>query len=574
MRSSIFMPGQIAQHMAGLCPLIGVNGSGMRGRKACWLSLPNCRITSRTIGRNLGSRLMREAKHSRGRWRKIGPRIVCTRELNQLLNESRSLTTANIFQKFGKSSVLKPTHSRPVIGTAYVPARGDLESKIAVIWQNFLGIEKIGVQDNFFDLGGNSLVGLQVTAEIKKGLSLKISPVALYEAPTVRALANYLDPGAVHENAAPSKTLARVRNRLLGSTGDDGIAIVGMAGRFPGADSVDALWQNLVAGVESISFFSDEELLAAGVDPDLIKNPDYVKAGAVIEGIDMFDATLFGYSPIEAEIMDPQHRLFLECAWEALENAGYDSDRYEGSIGVFAGSNISTYLLRLYSDARTFQPYNTMMMGVNFNSSDSLTTKVSYKLNLRGPSVAVQTFCSTSAVAMHMACKSLQVGDCDMALAGGVRLKVPQKSGYLYESGAVDSPDGHCRAFDAKGRGALVGNGVALVLLKRVADAIQDGDHIYAVIKGSAINNDGSFKVGYTAPSVDIQAQAIATALAEANINPEDISYVEAHGTGTEMGDPIEMLALTKAFRTTSEAKQVCAIGSVKTNQIGRASCR
>jgi acyl transferase domain-containing protein len=492
--------------------------------------------------------------------------IVCTRELNQLLNESRSLTTANIFQKFGKSSVLKPTHSRPVIGTAYVPARGDLESKIAEIWQNFLGIEKIGVQDNFFDLGGNSLVGLQVTAEIKKGLSLKISPVALYEAPTVRALANYLDPGAVHENAAPSKTLARVRNRLLGSTGDHGIAIVGMAGRFPGADSVDALWQNLVAGVESISFFSDEELLAAGVDPDLIKNPDYVKAGAVIEGIDMFDATLFGYSPIEAEIMDPQHRLFLECAWEALENAGYDSDRYEGSIGVFAGSNISTYLLRLYSDARTFQPYNTMMMGVNFNSSDSLTTKVSYKLNLRGPSVAVQTFCSTSAVAMHMACKSLQVGDCDMALAGGVRLKVPQKSGYLYESGAVDSPDGHCRAFDAKGRGALVGNGVALVLLKRVADAIQDGDHIYAVIKGSAINNDGSFKVGYTAPSVDIQAQAIATALAEANINPEDISYVEAHGTGTEMGDPIEMLALTKAFRTTSEAKQVCAIGSVKTN--------
>jgi len=490
--------------------------------------------------------------------------IVCTRELNQLLKETRSLTTANMFRRAGKSSVARPTHPRPIIGTVHVPARGDLESKIAEVWQDFLGIEKIGVEDNFFDLGGNSLIGLQVTAEMRKKLDREISPIALYEAPTVRALAKYVHPEPVEQELR--KPLARMRKASSRAVGAGGIAIVGMAGRFPGADSVEALWRNLTAGVESVSFFSDEELLAAGVDPDLLQNPDYVKAGAVIEGIEMFDATLFGYSPVEAEIMDPQHRLFLECAWEALEDAGYDSDRYEGAIGVFAGSHISTYLLRLHHDSRTFQPYNTMMMGINFNSNDSLTTKVSYKLNLKGPSVAVQTFCSTSAVAMHMACKSLQVGDCDMALAGGVRIKVPQKAGYVYESGAIDSPDGHCRAFDAKGRGALVGNGVAIVLLKRLEDAIQDRDHIYAVIKGSAINNDGSFKVGYTAPSVDIQAEAIATALAEANADPADISFVEAHGTGTEMGDPIEMLALTKAFRTSNGAKQFCAIGSVKTN--------
>ena len=491
--------------------------------------------------------------------------IVCTRDLNQLMAESRALTIANIFEKFGKGNVSVSAHSRPVIGTAYVPARSDLEAKIAEVWQGLLGIGKIGAEDNFFDLGGNSLIGLQVMAELRKKLDREISPVALYEAPTVRALAKYVNPALSEKKSELRKPAVRAGKSSPVAIGEE-IAIIGMAGRFPGAANVEALWQNLVAGVESISFFSEEELLAAGVDPSLLQNPDYVRAAAVIDGIDLFDATLFGYSPVEAEIMDPQHRVFLECAWEALENAGYDSERYEGAIGVFAGSNISTYLLRLHSDSRTFQPYNTMMMGINFNSSDSLTTKVSYKLNLKGPSVAVQTFCSTSAVAMHMACKSLQIGDCDMALAGGVRIKVPQTAGYIYESGAIDSPDGHCRAFDAKGKGALVGNGVAIVLLKRLEDAVQDRDHIYAVIKGSAINNDGSLKVGYTAPSVDIQAEAIASALAQANVDPADISFVEAHGTGTEMGDPIEMLALAKAFGPGNDRKQFCAIGSVKTN--------
>jgi acyl transferase domain-containing protein/acyl carrier protein len=490
--------------------------------------------------------------------------IVCTRELDKLLDESRSLTTANILQRYNGSSSSRPTHARPVLGTVYSPATGELESKIAEIWQNILGIEKIGAQDNFFDLGGNSLIGLQIMAEMRKELKREISSVALYEAPTVSALAKYLRPASAGQEEETRKPLVRQRKRSVEGIGQQGIAIVGMAGRFPGAANVDELWRNLIYGVESITFFSDEELLAAGVDPAFLKEPNYVKAGAVIEGIDSFDATLFGYSPREAEIMDPQHRLFLECSWEALENAGYNPDLYEGSIGVFAGSNISTYLLRLYPDTQTFNPYNTMMMGVAFNSSDSLTTKVSYKLNLKGPSVAVQTFCSTSAVAMHMACKSLQTGDSDMALAGGVRINVPQRVGYHYESGAIDSPDGHCRAFDAKGQGAVLGNGVAIVVLKRVEDAIKDNDHIYAVIKGSAINNDGSLKVGYTAPSVDVQAEAIATALAEADVKPDEISYVEAHGTGTEMGDPIEILALTKAFRT--EAKQFCPIGSIKTN--------
>ncbi|NEU77740.1 type I polyketide synthase [Nostoc sp. UIC 10630] len=345
---------------------------------------------------------------------------------------------------------------------------------------------------------------------------------------------------------------------------DQGIAIIGMAGRFPEAKNIAEFWQNLCDGVEAISQFSDEELIAAGVYPSLLKNPNYKKAGAVLDDTDLFDAGFFGFNPKEAEMTDPQHRLFLECAWEALENAGYDAQRCESKIGVYAGASLNNYLpFKLNIDqlgsAHSFQK----LIG---NDKDFLSTRVSYKLNLTGPSLTIQTACSTSLVATALACQSLLNYQCDMALAGGASIRVPQKTGYLHQEGGILSPDGHCRAFDAKAKGTIIGNGVGVVLLKRLSDAIADGDHIYAVIKGSAINNDGSGKVGYTAPSVNGQAEAIAEAIALADIEAETISYIETHGTGTALGDPIEISALTNAFRADTEKKGFCAIGSVKTN--------
>lgn len=345
-----------------------------------------------------------------------------------------------------------------------------------------------------------------------------------------------------------------------------GIAIVGMAGRFPGARSIDELWRNLREGVESISFFSDEELLASGLDPATVRLPGYVKAKGLLADSEWFDAAFFGFTPREADIMDPQHRLFFECAWEALEHAGYDAERYHGAIGVYAGSAISSYLLNnLMSVPGLVESLPGLQTTIG-NDKDHLSTYVSYKLNLRGPSINIQTACSTSLVAVHIACQGLLNGECDMALAGGVTVTVPLKTGYLYQAGGITSPDGHCRAFDSRAEGTVGGNGVALVVLKRLADALSDGDRIHAVIRGSAINNDGSAKVGYTAPSVDAQAEVIAVAQEIAGVEPESIGYIETHGTGTALGDPIEIAALTQAFRAKTDKKGFCAIGSVKTN--------
>jgi len=344
------------------------------------------------------------------------------------------------------------------------------------------------------------------------------------------------------------------------------IAIIGMAGRFPEAKNLDEFWQNLRDGVESISFFTDQEVEAAGVDPALLKNPHYVKAGGVLEDAERFDASFFGFNPREAELMDPQHRVFLECAWEALENAGYDSESYEGLIGVYAGASMNTYLLfNLLLNRGVIESVHSDQLTIG-NGRDYLPTRVSYKLNLKGPSINVQTACSTSLVAIHLACQGLLSYECDMALVGGVSISLPQKRGYLYQEGGIASPDGHCRAFDAKAQGTIGGNGVGIVVLKRLADALADGDYILAVIKGSAINNDGSLKVGYTAPSVEGQADVIATAQAIAGVDPETIRYIEAHGTGTSLGDPIEIAALTQVFRASTQAKGFCAIGSLKTN--------
>jgi non-ribosomal peptide synthase protein (TIGR01720 family) len=343
----------------------------------------------------------------------------------------------------------------------------------------------------------------------------------------------------------------------------DAIAIIGMAGRFPGARNIDEFWKNLKNGVESISFFSDDEIESTGLDSDLLKNPRLVKAAGVLDDVKLFDASFFGFSPREAEITDPQQRLFLECAWEALENAGYDAEKFSGLIGVCAGTSMNTYLMNLYSNLELVNAIGPLQIGMA-NDKDFLATRVSYKLNLKGPSLTVQTACSTSLVAVHLAAQSLLDGQCDMALAGGVSVTVPQKTGYLYQEGGIHSPDGHCRAFDSKGAGFVKGNGVGAVILRRLEDAMADGDNIYAIVRGSAINNDGSVKVGYTAPSELGQAEVIASALAIAGVAPETISYVEAHGTATPIGDPIEVAALTRVFGANGQLP--CAIGSVKTN--------
>ena len=344
------------------------------------------------------------------------------------------------------------------------------------------------------------------------------------------------------------------------------IAIIGMVGRFPGAKNIEEFWHNLQGGVESITSFTDEELKHSGIDIDTLNNPNYVKAGAVLENVELFDASFFGFNPREAETLDPQQRLFLECAWEALENAGYDSEQYKGLVGVYAGAGINSYVFNLYSNQNIRNSIDDYQLFIA-SDKDFLTTRVSYKLDIEGPSVGIQTACSTSLVAVHLACRSLLSGECDIALAGGVSVSSSsQKAGYLYKEGAILSPDGHCRAFDANAQGTVGGNGVGIIVLKRLEEAITDGDSIHAVIKGSAINNDGALKVSYTAPRIDTQAKVIKAAQTIAEVDPETITYIEAHGTGTSLGDPIEIAALTQAFHAGSQNKNYCAIGSVKTN--------
>ena len=345
------------------------------------------------------------------------------------------------------------------------------------------------------------------------------------------------------------------------------IAIVGMAGRFPGARNLHEFWRNLHDGVESIRDLTDAELRSAGATPEELANPEYVKRASVLDDVPMFDASFFGFSPRDASIMDPQHRHFLECAWEALEDAGHPPQRFDGSIGVFAGSGMNTYLIHnLLANRRLLERAGLFQLKQTGNDKDVLATRVSYQLDLRGPSINVQTACSTSLVAVHLACQSLLNHECDLALAGGVTIEIPHGLGYIYREGEILSRDGHCRSFDASSSGTVFGSGVGIVVLRRLEDALADRDHIRAVILGSAINNDGARKVGYLAPSVEGQSEVIAEALEFAGIGAAEISYVEVHGTGTVVGDPIEVRALTQAFRKTTARSGYCGIGSLKTN--------
>ncbi|RKN05087.1 type I polyketide synthase [Streptomyces radicis] len=516
---------------------------------------------------------------------------------------------------------------RPDLPQPYAPPLTGTQRALAEVWSAVLGVEPVGVRDAFFDLSGNSLLALQMLAEVKSRFGVAIPTVALFEKPTVQALADLLDeraaaaqeltarpgpapaaappgptPPVGHDDPAPlpacvgglvgpGGTARRARPvepsgpaaavepaasitpavpavsaapDVLDSDADRHIAIVGMAGRFPGAGDVDTFWRNLCDGVESISFFTPEEMIAAGVDPETARDPAYVAARPVLDDVTGFDAAFFGLSPRMAALTDPQQRLFLEVCWEALEHSGYARPEHRGRVGVFGGCNLSTYLLGI-ADRFTSDEDASIYELVMGNDKDALTTTVSYLLDLRGPSVAVQTFCSTSLVAVHTAIRGLRAGDCEMALAGGVSVRVPDRVGHLHTPGGMESPDGHVRTFDAQAHGSMFGDGAAVVVLKRLSDALRDGDHIWSVIRGSAINNDGALKVGYTAPSVAGQAAVIAEAMADAGVDAEDIGYVEAHGTGTELGDPIEVAALTRAFGPTA-THQYCPIGSVKPN--------
>ena len=354
--------------------------------------------------------------------------------------------------------------------------------------------------------------------------------------------------------------------RQVAADNDDSyaIAVIGMAARFPGARNVAEFWQNLKNGIESITFFSDAEL-EQPLTEELLSNPNFVRAKGILENIELFDASFFNIPPREAQWMDPQQRLFLECAWSALEDAGYNVETYKSPVAVYAGVNTNSYFLSRLSELFANGAGDSFQIHLA-NEKDHLATRVSYKLNLRGESVTIQTSCSTSLVAVHLACQSLLTGQCDMALAGGVSVRVPQKTGYMYVPGMISSPDGHCRAFDHKAQGTLPGNGLGIVVLKRLAEALADRDHIYAAIKGSAINNDGHLKMGYTAPSIEGQADVIAKALAMAGVGADSVCFIEGHGTGTPIGDPIEVEALTRVFGKQTSRKGFCALGSVKTN--------
>ncbi len=453
------------------------------------------------------------------------------------------------------------------------PPRSALERTVAGIWRDVLGLDRVGLHDNFFDLGGHSLLAAQVHARLREALQIELSLVDLFRHPTVAALAQALAPlagGALSADGpgeagdlAPGPSPPLAGGAAPGDAGTQ-VAIVGMAGRFPGAPSVADLWRRLRGGEECLTRLSAADLAAGGVSAAAAAAPGYVPVAGLVAEADCFDAAFFALNPREAELMDPQHRVFLECAWHALEDAGYDPRQYGGRIGLYAGAGINTYLH--HAGVERVAALGGRHQAFIANDKDFVTTRASYKLDLRGPSINVQTACSTSLVAVHLACQALRAGDCDMALAGGVAIRSPQNVGYRWEEGGISSPDGHCRAFDAHAQGTVFGNGVGLLVLKPLARALADGDTVHAVIKGTAINNDGALKVGYTAPGVAGQAQVIAAALAAAGVDAGSVSFVEAHGTGTPMGDPIEVAALTQVFQAATARRGFCALGSVKTN--------
>ena len=470
--------------------------------------------------------------------------------------------------KIDRRALPEPEAARPELEGAMVLPRNQMEKTLAGIWSRILNLDRVGTRDSFFDLGGNSLLAYRAVSEIQRALGKELPVVKIFQYPTINALARFLSEGQqdepflrrIQERARRRKTAG-----LPCGESEDAVAVIGMAGRFPGADNIEDFWKNLCGGVETVTFFPRDEL-GPGIEESVLNDPDYVPARGIINDIDKFDAAFFGIRPREAEVMAPQQRVLLETAWAALEHAGYDASRFDGLIGVFAGMGNNTYFrnnVAAHPEVMRFLGDFQVQVG---NEKDHIAPRISYLMNLTGPSLSVHTACSTSLVVIDNAFHSLLTGQCDIALAGGVDITVPQKSGQLYQDGGVFTRDGHCRPFDAGATGTMFGEGSGVVVLRRLKDALGAGDTIHAIIRGTAINHDGSNKVSYLAPGVDGQAEVVAAALIRANVHADTVTYVEAHGTGTPVGDPIEVEALTKAFRAWTQRKQYCAIGSIKGN--------
>ena len=462
--------------------------------------------------------------------------------------------------KLDRAALPTPGAQRPDLAQQYVAPYDETEELICTLFSEQLGIDHAGRLDNFFELGGNSLAVMQLLVSIKKATGRDLPASLLFNQPTPAALARELKQ--LSNNAVSARH--RIRNTRR-DVDHGAIAVIAMTGRFPGAANIDQLWQVLSDGLDTVTHFSDDQL-DPSVSATLRNAPNYIKARGVIDQADQFDAAFFGISPREVEVMDPQYRLFLELCWECLELGGYVPDASTAPVGVFGGSGIGGYAqnhVRAHPDAIQRVGEMAVLLG---NEKDYFATRVAHKLNLTGPALSIYTACSTSLVAIAQAVTSLRAGHCEMALAGGVSITCPPRSGYLHQEGTMLSPDGRTRTFSANGQGTVFSDGAAVVLLKRLTDAVADGDQILSVVRGVAINNDGGEKASFTAPSVDGQAAVISAALADAGVDASSISYVEAHGTATPLGDPIELAALTKAYRQHTEEKGYCRIGSIKSN--------
>lgn len=448
------------------------------------------------------------------------------------------------------------------------PLQNKYEEILIDLIQSFLQMDAVDPESNFFDLGLHSMLCVNMTQALNRILNISLSVVDIFDHPSVRSFAKYLIEKH-HIDTDISLDIAQARTAHVEPklSLESDVAVIGMACKVPGADNYKNFWSLILNKQETIKVFSKEELLQSGVPEELAAHPDYVPRRGVLSDIEKFDAKFFGFTPSEAQVLDPQHRQFLEQAWSALEDAGYDASKVTGKIGVYAGMNDSTYLGNHLLHNPKIQSEYSLQQLLLATSTHYLSTKVAYAFGLNGPSITVNTACSTGLVSIAMACDSLVSQHCDMALAGAVTIISPQETGYLYEELGILSPDGHCRVFDNNAKGTVLSNGCGVVVLKRLTDALKDNDNILAVVKGWAVNNDGAKKVGFTAPSVNGQIECITEALARAKINPIEVEYIEAHGTGTVIGDPIEIAALSKAYAYEANQKsQYCAIGSVKAN--------
>lgn len=447
-------------------------------------------------------------------------------------------------------------------------AQGEnIEQAVIAAWEEVLGVRSENAEDNFFDLGGHSLLAIRICDVLSKKVGVNVSVIDIFDKPTVRSLTELIafKGGAAETPTAPASCQVESSDRTTSSSGE--LAIIGMSCRFPGAKNLDTFWSNLAHGVCSIRELSEQELAENGIPEEVYSDESYRKIGALLDDVDLFDPQFWNISNKEAVLMDPQHRLFLECCWHALEHAGYAPGTDGNRTGVFGGCYSPLYLLHHLAGGGFMDPtdpteYHLTETG---NDKDYIATRVSYLLNLQGPSVTVQTSCSTASAVVATACQSLQSHQCDIAIAGASSIIFPQ-GGYQYVEGHINSKDGKIRTFDAQANGTILGDGVGVVVLKRLEDAIAAGDTIYAVVKGYAINNDGNDKAGYSAPGVAGQKAMVEQALQSADISPETISYVEAHGTGTFIGDPIEISALSEVFKNHTHRKGYCALGSVKPN--------